>query len=108
MTCEHHNVQVAKLENLEHKLEADIEDLTDKIADHDISINNMRKIILGNGVEGMTVRMRTMEKDIEGLMKGLDKIQQTMTYISRTAWGIILLVVVNAVYWASRVLVTHG
>lgn len=83
-------------------------DTREAISEINEKLNRIKDTIYGNGTEGLVVRVRTTEHDLENLCKNMDKIQQTMTYISRTAWGIICLVIVNAIYWATRILVSHG
>lgn len=106
--CAQHQVQLERLEHVRETLQNALKAAHRRLDELAEDVSKLQHTMQGNGTEGMIVRVHSVEKNVVILSQALDKIQQTMTYISRAAWSIIASIGIAALYWfASQVIARH-
>lgn len=103
--CSQHQVQIERIEHLRETLDTKIDAAHRRTDELERDMAKLATIITGNGTEGLTMRVITVEKQIASVAQAMDKIQATLTNINRTAWGIVAMIGVTALYWAASQIV---
>lgn len=107
--CAQHQVQLERIDHIRENLQNALKAAHRRIDELDSDMTKVMHIINGNGTEGMIMRVHSVEKSIVSLSQGLDKVQQTMTYVSRAAWSIIASIGLATLYWLMQEVVSrHG
>ena len=103
--CAQHQVQQERMEHLRERMDGKLDAAHRRMDEIEGDVTRLQTIIAGNGTEGLAMRVATVEKQIASVAGAMDKIQATLTNINRTAWGIVAMIGVTALYWAASQIV---